>query len=152
MSLVACSAAALCAGTLGLIMPLTGSGLQAAKRAESVPITTAASLSGDSVVQLIIARTPFRAARRPAAVAFDPRLPAQIDAPDTPKPALALSGIVWGAEPTAIIQGLPGIEGSKVVRRGDVIGGIKVSRIERERVWVSGLDTTWALTLREPWK
>jgi hypothetical protein len=153
MLLLACSAAAICFGALGMIAPLTGSDPTAAGRAAvSLPRKTLASLNTDSIVRLIIARTPFRVARRPAAVAFDPRLPTQIEAPAVPKPVLALSGIVWGADPTAIIQGLPGIEGSKVVRHGDVVGGIKVSRIERERVWVTGLDTTWALAVREPWK
>jgi hypothetical protein len=153
MSLLACSAAAVCFGAFGLTRPLTGSDLPSARSArDGVPLRAAASMNVDSTIRLILTRTPFRAARRPAAVAFDPRLSTQVEAPATPKPVLALSGIVWGADPTAVIQGLPGIEGSKVVRRGDVIGGIKVSRIERERVLVTGLDTTWTLTVREPWK
>ena len=153
MSLIACSAAAICFGTLGLIAPLAGSGLpDAARAAVSMPMSAAASPNADSIVRTILTRTPFRAARRPAAVAFDPRLPTQIEVPATPRPVLALSGIVWGEDPTAVIQGLPGIEGSKVVRRGYVIGGMKVSRIERDRVWVTGLDTSWTLTVREPWK
>jgi hypothetical protein len=152
MSLLACSAAAIGAGTFGLIAPLTGSELPAVTRSESVSPRRVVRLNADSIARLIAARTPFRAVRRPAAVAFDPGLPTQVVAAATTKPALSLSGIVWSADPTAVILGLPGIEGSKVVRRGDVIGGIKVSRIERERVWVTGLDTTWTLSVREPWK
>ena len=150
--LLGCSAAAVCIGTLGLLAPLTGSDLPAAMRAEGEGVRTAASMNVESIVRLVVARTPFRATRRPAAVAFDPNPSTPTDVPATPRPALVLSGIVWSADPTAVIQGLPGLEGSKVVRRGDVIGGIRISRIERERVQVTGLDTSWTLRVREPWK
>jgi hypothetical protein len=151
-ALLGCSAAAVCIGTLGLITPLTGSDLPAATRAEGVIGRTAALLNVDSIVRLVVTRTPFRSARRPAPVAFDPNPSTQPEAPATPRPTPVLTGIVWSADPTAVIQGLPGIEGSKVVRRGDVIGGIRISRIERERVQVTGLDTSWTLRVREPWK
>jgi hypothetical protein len=106
----------------------------------------------DSLARVVILRTPFRAARKPAPVAFDPNPPAAPAVPAGPKPLLTLSGIVWGGDPTAVLQGIPGIEGSKVVRRGDVVGGIRVSRIDRERVWLTGLDTAWTLEVRVPWK
>jgi hypothetical protein len=38
------------------------------------------------------------------------------------------------------------------VRAGDVVGGVTVKRIEQVRVIAVGFDTTWTLTVREPWK
>ena len=72
--------------------------------------------------------------------------------PPTARPTLALSGIVWGAEPAAIVEGMPGAEGSTVLRRGDASSGIRVKRIERSRVVLVGRDTSWVLEVREPWR
>jgi hypothetical protein len=60
-------------------------------------------------------------------------------------------GIVWGREPAAVIEGLPGVEGPRVVRRGDNVGALRVRDIVQDRVIVVGLDTTWTLKLRVPW-
>lgn len=67
--------------------------------------------------------------------------------PATPRPRLTLRGIVVGAETAAVLEGLPGVEGTRVVRRGETIGELTVRRIEKERVIVSGMDTSWTLTL-----
>ncbi|MGH7526485.1 MAG: hypothetical protein ACREMX_07250 [Gemmatimonadales bacterium] len=69
-----------------------------------------------------------------------------------PIPALAISGIVWGMEPAAVVEGVPGVEGSVVLRRGESAAGLRVVRIDRERVVIRGMDTTWRLVVREPWK
>lgn len=151
-SLLGCSAAAIGAGVFGQITPFTGSELPPVMRAEGARPASPALLDVDSIVRLIVVRTPFRAVRKPAQVSFDPKPSTQTEGPATPKPTLVLSGIVWSADPTAVIQGLPGIEGSKVVRRGDIIGGIRINRIEQARVWATGLDTSWTLVVREPWK
>lgn len=151
--LAACSVGAVGFGGLALMVPLTAAGPAGMNgRNEDLPMRAATVPKIDSLLRLVTTRTPFRASRRPAAVAFDPNPPAPIVASNAPKPVLTLSGIVWSGDPTAVIQGLPGIEGSKVVRRGDVVAGLKVSRIDRERVWVTGLDTVWTLAVREPWK
>jgi hypothetical protein len=73
-------------------------------------------------------------------------------APSAPKPVLVLSGIVWGPEPTAVLEGIPGVEGARVVRRLDRVGALAVRSIQRDRVIVTGLDTTWTLQVKEPWK
>ena len=101
-----------------------------------------------------MAQAPFRARRRPAPTPFDPTpRTAGTDAAQTAvKPVLTLSGVVWGVETAAVVQGFPGIEGSKVVRKGDVVGGIRVIRIERDRVSLAGLDTTWTLQIKGSWK
>jgi len=150
--LIAWSLIAVAGGVLGLTMPLTAAETVVTHRGnDHVEGTLLTAARVASLVRLMTQRTPFRASRKPAAVAFDPNPPAPQAPSNTPKPLLSLSGIVWGADPTAVIQGVPGIEGSKVVRSGDVVGGIRVSRIDRERVWLTGLDTAWTLAVRVPW-
>jgi hypothetical protein len=108
----------------------------------------------DSLIRRAIARTPFRASRSPAAVAYDPDrgLVEAEEAPQIPKPRLALAGIVWEPEPAAVIEGLPGTDGGTVVRRGEMVGDLRVKRIERDRVVITGRDTTWNLSVKEPWQ
>lgn len=111
--------------------------------------------SMNSLIGSLIARTPFRARRTPAAAAYEPDRRGEMGnprPPSPPKPALVLTGIVWDQEPAAIVEGLPGIDGPRVLRRRDVVGALRVQRISREQVIISGLDTTWKLQVREPWK
>jgi hypothetical protein len=100
-----------------------------------------------------VSRDAFRSARRPASVAYDPqRTGAPVEVAQAPKPALALVGLVGGADATAVIEGFPGIEGSRVVRVGDVVSGLRVKQIVTDRVVIVGMDTTWVLRVREPWR
>ncbi len=127
-------------------LPAAASAVAAPQALERVP---------DSVVAKVIARTPFRARRAPSAVAYNPDLgpEKQASMPQRPpRPALMLTGIVWDEEPEAVIEGLPGANGPRVVRRNDVIGELKVRRIGSEQVVITGLDTTWTLRVREPWQ
>jgi hypothetical protein len=97
----------------------------------------------------------FRADRRRSANAYDPTravTPDSQPAPPIPKPSLSVSGIVWGQEPAAVVEGLPGVEGQIVLRRGDSAAGFRVLRIDGERVVIRGMDTTWRLPVRDPWK
>ena len=107
----------------------------------------------DSLVSVIVLHDPFRFTHRPAAVAYDPlRLAEQLAAP-APKPVLQLSGIVWegGRDPTAVLEGLPGFEGVRVVRVDDLVGGLRIRSIASDAVRIVGMDTTWVLKLRAPW-
>ena len=99
-------------------------------------------------------RDPFRVTRRPAAVLYDPVRISQPAIPAPQKPALALVGIVWdsGKDPTALVEGIPGADGPRPVRRGETIAGLRVKAIKQDRVLITGLDTTWTLTVREPWR
>jgi hypothetical protein len=113
---------------------------------------SSAAYPADSLARAAAARDLFRADRRPAPVAYDP-VRGTAPAPDAPpKPVLVLSGIIWGALPQAVIEGLPGVDGPRVMRVGDVVAGLKVRDIESNRVLIAGMDTTWSLTVREPWK
>ncbi|MGH7701479.1 MAG: hypothetical protein ACREMO_00145 [Gemmatimonadales bacterium] len=104
-------------------------------------------------LERVVARDPFRMRRVPSPVAYDPiRIEAGPPPPSPPKPALSLSGIVAGEEPSAIIEGLPGTDGPRVLRPGERVAGIVVRRIEADRVVLEGFDTTWTLKVKEPWK
>jgi len=80
--------------------------------------------AGDSVPMVgscpLIAHDPFRARRAPAPVAYDPvALAAGPPLRRLPKPVLTFDGeIAWGAEPEAVIEGLPSTDGPRVVRQG----------------------------------
>lgn len=107
----------------------------------------------DSLAAAMAVRDPFRFTHRPAAVAYDPLRSAEQTAPAAPKPVLQLAGIVWegGRDPTALIEGFPGIEGVRVVKVGDLVAGLRVQRISGDFVRITGMDTTWVLKVRESW-
>jgi hypothetical protein len=111
-------------------------------------------IAAESLGRPAVARDPFRFARRPVAVAYDPMRIGQAPVPTPPKPMLMLVGIVWdgGKDPTALLEGLPGTDGPRSLRTGEVVNALHVKRIDRDRVVIVGLDTTWTLTVREPWK
>ena len=105
----------------------------------------------DSLGRGLIARDPFRATRRASDAAYDPLRAAAPAVAAPPKPALVLTGIVWGATPQAVLEGIPGVDRPRVLRAGDVVAGLNIKRIEPTRVTVIGMDTVWVLTVRQPW-
>ena len=117
---------------------------------------TRATASGQTIAAesaaAIGAHDPFRAGRRPALPAYDPLRLAEQLAPPPPRPLLLLVGVIDGANPSAVIEGFPGVEGSRVVRMGDVVVGFAIKKVSRGQVVISGMDTTWVLEVREPWK
>jgi hypothetical protein len=123
--------------------------LGAAARLAPTPTLSARAVP-DSLVRRIVSRDPFRPDRRPSPVAYDPTRAGQPIVAPPPKPTLVLVGVVQGTDPTAVIEGLPGIEGPRVVRVGDVIGGLTVRAIATDGVRVVGLDTVWVLKVRKP--
>ena len=106
----------------------------------------------DSFARVSVARDLFRTDRRTAALAYDPARGTTPLPDGPPKPQLALTGVLWSAEPEAVIEGLPATTRPRVVRVGDVIGGVTIRRIEPTQLVATGFDTTWTLTLRRPWK
>jgi hypothetical protein len=60
---------------------------------------------------------------------------------------MRLVGFLGGSPPLAIIEGIPGVEGGRLVRQGDTLGGLRVASIARGRVRIVGPDTTWTLTM-----
>jgi hypothetical protein len=62
-----------------------------------------------------------------------------------------LRGIIGGPPWSAILEGIPGREGSVVLRRGDTIAALRVRAVRRDTVVVEGADTTWRLTVKRTW-
>lgn len=103
--------------------------------------------------RLTMETNPFRFTRAPASVAFgeaSPTSPAPTEA--RPRPALALLGTIGGPPWQAVVAGLPGRSGTVVVRPGQQVDSFLVRAVNRERVVIAGPDTTWILTVRQPWK
>lgn len=147
-------------GVLGLVIcvrvvawPLAPIELPAPVQSNAIVAQRALSHAAtkDSVAA-IVSRDPFRIGRLPATAAYDPMRLAQPVAPPLPRPQLTLFGIVNGSEPSAVLEGLPGVEGSRVVRVGDVVAGLQIKQISTNRVVIAGMDTTWVLEVREPWR
>lgn len=120
--------------------------------AMSEAATPPARADADSLARAVAQRDPFRLSRAPAAVAFDPDAPSSGGAPFQPprpsRPPLALAGIVFGAEPLALIDGLPSVEGSRVMRVGERAGDFVMRIIAADHVVIASPDTTWTLRVR----
>ncbi len=108
---------------------------------------------------------PFRLDRAPAPIGFARPVfpgmmgmqgmqgmpPPEYVPPPPPRPQLAVSGIV-GPPWQALLEGVPGREGAVVVKRGDVLGDLRIRDITERVVVVASPDTTWRLTVRNPWQ
>ena len=109
-----------------------------------------------AAAERIATSNPFRLDRRPAAVAFSSVLEGMpLPPPPPPKPAqpsLSLAGILGGPPWEALIDGIPGRDGSVLVRRGQRFSGLTVRSVSRDTVVIAGQDTVWRLTLRKTWQ
>jgi hypothetical protein len=149
-----------------IVWPFTGLGLAALGAAVFAPVATslpaappreaahAAKLTVvrpnlDSVARVVTERDLFRPSRRPAPISAVPSPASPV--PVVPRPTLTLVGLVAGAQPSAVIEGFPGTQGPRVVRPGDVIGPLTIRRISAAAVEITGMDTTWVLTVRKLW-
>ena len=113
-------------------------------------VPQATLVTADSLARQIAVRDPFRADRRPSAVAFEP---ARAEgAPPLPpprsRPSIVVTGVLLGGTPAAILEGLPGVEGSRLLSVGDRVGEIVVRTITGDRVVVANADTSWTLPLK----
>lgn len=99
-----------------------------------------------------VANDPFRLSRHPAAVAYSPALEGLAPSPQArpPRPNFVLRGIVGGPPWSAIIDGIPGREGSVLLRRGDSVAAFVIRAVGRDSVIIKGADTTWQLTVKRP--
>ncbi len=103
----------------------------------------------------IAAKDLFRFDRHPSTVSFRTDLQGIAPPPPPPKPphpALALSGIVGGPPWEALVDGIPGKDGAVLVRKGDVLGDLKIRSIGRDSLVIQGTDTTWRLGVKKPWQ
>jgi hypothetical protein len=108
-----------------------------------------------SAAGAIASHDPFRIDHHPSAVAYRPELEGIAPPPAAPKPAkprLTLAGIVGGPPWAALLDSVPGHEGSVLVRKGDTLGDLKIRSIHRDTVIVQGADTVWKLVVKQPWQ
>jgi len=118
--------------------------------AESLPPDTVAAAA-----KAIAAGDPFRLDHRPSTVAYRAELEGVAPPPPPPvppKPALALAGLVGGPPWAALLDGVPGRDGSVLVHAGETLGALHVRGVSAAGVTISGMDTTWHLTLKRPWR
>lgn len=112
---------------------------------------TADSLS--ALADRITSADAFRIARRPSPVPFGADLDVgAASAPKPPKPALVLSGIIGGPPWIGVVDGIPGHDQSVLVHPGDSVGGLRIRSVTRNYVMIAGIDTTWRLTVHQPWQ
>jgi hypothetical protein len=105
----------------------------------------------------IAAHDPFRLDHHPASVPYRPELDGVAVAappppPKPPKPHLAVAGILGGPPWTALLDSVPGRDGSVLVKKGDTLGGLEVRSVGRDTVVVQGADTLWKLVVKHPWQ
>jgi hypothetical protein len=148
--LCGCGLAGLLVAARLALWPLAPIELPAAAATPGAPAAPTLAAVSDSPGPSVAAQDPFRLTHHPAGVAYDPLRLTEPPAPPIPRPALALIGVVSGRVPTAVIAGFPGVDGPRVVRVGDVISGIRVKAITLGAARLAGLDTVWALNLKEP--
>lgn len=122
--------------------------------APAAPAKPDSVASGKSTARLR-QRDPFRLDRKPTDVRYNPWEPVAVAAPappPAPRPPLALAGLLGGAAWTALVEGIPGREGGVLLRVGDSVNGVKLVALRGDTAWLSGFDTTWALTPRRAWR
>jgi len=125
-------------------------------QSEPAPITATIAVPSvranrDSLAAFTASRNPFRADRRSASMPFDPAagIPGAVAAPSRPaRPTPVLAGILLGDIPSALIDGIPGSEGTRLLRAGENAGPYRVRSIGNDMVVLQGPDTTWTLRLR----
>jgi len=115
-----------------------------------------APVANEPAVRTVVAVNPFRLDRSPAPLRFRPG--ASIAAPGlVPSPSMvtrpvlllrAIAGPPW----EAVVEGIPGRNEPVVLREGDRMGDLLIRAIGRDTVVVSGMDTTWYLTLSQSWR
>lgn len=118
-------------------------------RAAAILPSPAVSDSLDGLARAIVQRDPFRLDRRPADVRFGTEPFRLVESPRLPRPPLRLTGILGGPPWRAILEGIPGRDGSLLVRAGDSTGPLRVQSVGRDSMVISGLDTTWILRVPE---
>lgn len=111
-------------------------------------ITSKSPRSIDSVLHEIISSDVFRRERNAAEASLQASAsqPPATRPPAPSRPHLILRGLVGGPPWDAILDGIPGHDGSYVVRAGDSVGGLKIRSVRRDGAVIRGMDTMWVLT------
>lgn len=107
----------------------------------------------NTIATRVTEHDPFRLDRRPATVPYGTPVGAEpaSAAQSASRPTLAISGIVGGPPWVALLDGVPGHDGSAVVHHGDSLGALHIRAISASEVTITGMDTTWRLRIKHPW-
>ena len=109
--------------------------------------TIASAKSANDRVRAILAGDVFRRERSAPDSAVSAPRPTTPQPTAPPRPRLVLRGLVGGPPWNAILEGVPGHDGSYVVRTGDSVAGLKIRSVRRDGATIRGMDTTWILKL-----
>ncbi|HEX9611937.1 MAG TPA: hypothetical protein VF978_08590 [Gemmatimonadales bacterium] len=113
---------------------------------ESAPADAAATPADPPAVA---DRNLFRADRRRPSRPYELLASTTADSPRRAPPTLKLVGVALGSTRAALLQGIPGTEGARVLAEGDTVAGMTLVRVHRDRaVLLVGTDTV-TLTLPE---
>ena len=137
---------------IGARTPRTGT--LAAGHATRARVESTASMMReiDDAAVSLVATDPFRAARQPSPIAYQPELEgAPPPPPRAARPALSVCGIMGGPPWSAVLEGVPGRDGGAVIHAGDTLGGLSVRAVKHDTVVITGADTTWRLAVRRAW-
>ncbi len=97
----------------------------------------------DGVDSVVVQRNAFRSDRRPALVPYDPS--GQAPPPAEPRPSLSVAGVVLGRTRAALLRGLPGVDGARVLAEGEAAAGVRVLRVADSTVVVTWRSDTLSL-------
>lgn len=129
-------------------IPRTAAVIIPALHAWTNSATTLLSDSDD----IVASSDPFRIARTPARVAYNPAADGgsaagAVAAVAPPvRPTFTLKAIVGGPPWQAIVDGIPGQPNGTVVHAGSTFDRIAVRAVTRDSVVVQGPDTAWTLS------
>ena len=143
-SWIALSAAALVAAGAAAPLSQSASGPPAPVRP---PERRAERPKADSLSATVASADLFRPLRRPSPTPFDPTRDTPGPSESAPRPELRLLGVVIGGGARALIEGVPGASGARIVAVGDTLGGLRVTGITAHTARIVGPDTTWTLAL-----
>lgn len=147
---IAITVGAFAAGArLALRSPLEATNMTVVTVGAGERVAAVPPLRTDSLAEAATRRDPFRLARSAAPEQFSAATPpVAYAAPRPPRPQLVLVGVVLGRESAALIDGLPSLEGSRVMRLGERVGDYVLRAVASDHVVIAGPDTTWTLRVR----
>jgi hypothetical protein len=150
------------AGLRALLLTLALMGAGAAFLASRVSLEAPAAVHGPRTASapwdrhgpaagldsVVIVKNAFRLDRRAAPIPYEPgRADGPPPPPVEPRPALIVAGVVLGRTRAALLRGLPGTEGVRVLAEGEEAGGVRVLRVADTAVVVTWRADTLYLPL-----
>jgi hypothetical protein len=109
-------------------------------------------IATSTAVAAIVEGNPFRLSRRPALIRVGQPivagLPTAVAPPPKVRPAMSVRAITGGPPWSALVEGLPQMNGATIVREGWQQGELTITSISRDTVVVAGRDTVWKLTMK----